>query len=409
MGLLDALQRGDPVANRGLLDFGLALLSSRGNFANAVGMSGLAGLQGADRYKAQLAAFERAKINDEILQAQLKAMQDAQRQQQTMQEMAGKYYRTPQQQALAQGGGPTVANAQAAQTMPGGFDQQGFIGELISKYPLVGLEMQQRFAKQAPQPIKLGEGDQLLDPTTYKPIATNPKAPKDQEDAFVRRMRAAGIDPASPQGQQLLMQLLRKEVTHSPGVSVSYGAPMAGVDQQGNPVFFQPSKGGGAPAIIPGVAPPPNPTAVKNEAEAKQARQTAADKARQAYDTIDKMLTHPGLDTTLGLSGQLDPRNRIWGTEAQGAKALVEQAQGQAFLQAFESLKGGGQITQIEGEKATAAMARLQRAQKPSDFKAAAKELQDIAEKAYERATGAKMEKKPAKVLRFDAQGNPIP
>lgn len=38
---------------------------------------------------------------------------------------------------------------------------------------------------------------------------------------------------------------------------VSYGAPVAGVDDKGNPVFFQPEKGGGKPAIIPGVRPKP--------------------------------------------------------------------------------------------------------------------------------------------------------
>jgi hypothetical protein len=36
---------------------------------------------------------------------------------------------------------------------------------------------------------------------------------------------------------------------------VNYGSPVAGVDEQGNPVFFQPSRGGGQPAIVPGVRP----------------------------------------------------------------------------------------------------------------------------------------------------------
>lgn len=48
----------------------------------------------------------------------------------------------------------------------------------------------------------------------------------------------------------------------SSAVSISYGQPVAGVDPKtGQPVFFQPSKDGGAPAIIPGVAPPPENTA----------------------------------------------------------------------------------------------------------------------------------------------------
>ncbi|MFO0454276.1 MAG: hypothetical protein ACK52I_37440 [Pseudomonadota bacterium] len=117
----------------------------------------------------------------------------------------------------------------------------------------------------------------------------------------------------------------------------------------------------------------------------------AANSASLAYRTIENMLKHPGLDTAIGLSGQVDPRNFVWGTEAQGARALIEQAQGQAFLQAFESLKGGGQITQVEGDKATAAIARLQRAQSEKDFKTAAKEIQDIAAAAYKRATGKDM------------------
>ena len=49
---------------------------------------------------------------------------------------------------------------------------------------------------------------------------------------------------------------------------VNYGSPVAGVDEQGNPVFFQPSKGGGEPAIVPGVRPSPKGM---NESQAKAA------------------------------------------------------------------------------------------------------------------------------------------
>jgi hypothetical protein len=180
-------------------------------------------------------------------------------------------------------------------------------------------------------------------------------------------------------------ELAKAKAGAAGGVSVSYGAPVAGVGPDGQPVFFQPGRDGGAPAIVPGVRPPGVVADQKKEADAKL---KTAQTAQQVSGTIKQMLTHPGLDTALGLSGQIDPRNRIWGTDAKGAQALIEQAQGQAFLQAFESLKGGGQITQIEGEKATAAIARLQRSQKPSDFRSAAKELQDIADAAYKRATG---------------------
>jgi hypothetical protein len=39
--------------------------------------------------------------------------------------------------------------------------------------------------------------------------------------------------------------------------TLNMGAPVAGVDEQGNPVFFQPSKTGGTPSIVPGVRPSP--------------------------------------------------------------------------------------------------------------------------------------------------------
>ena len=58
-----------------------------------------------------------------------------------------------------------------------------------------------------------------------------------------------------------------KKSQKAEGVTVNYGAPVAGVDAQGNPVFFQPSKTGGAPTIVSGVTPP---TAKLGEATQKQ-------------------------------------------------------------------------------------------------------------------------------------------
>jgi hypothetical protein len=61
---------------------------------------------------------------------------------------------------------------------------------------------------------------------------------------------------------------------------------------------------------------------------------------------------------------------------------------GQAFLQAFESLKGGGQITEIEGQKATQALGRLDDYQDPEDYKQALIELRDILSTAMGRPPG---------------------
>lgn len=48
--------------------------------------------------------------------------------------------------------------------------------------------------------------------------------------------------------------------------------------------------------------------------------------------------------------------------------ARAKQLQGQTFLQAYNTLKGGGQITEVEGEKATQSIARLNRSQTVSEF-----------------------------------------
>ncbi len=64
----------------------------------------------------------------------------------------------------------------------------------------------------------------------------------------------------------------------------------------------------------------------------------------------------------------------------------ISQLGGQAFLQAFQALKGGGAITEIEGEKATAALARLNQKQSDEgfvkaldDFKSEVIRLRDLA------------------------------
>ena len=61
-------------------------------------------------------------------------------------------------------------------------------------------------------------------------------------------------------------------------------------------------------------------------------------------------------------------------------------------MQAFESLKGGGQITQIEGEKATAAITRIgERGVSPEAYRAALEELRQVYANAQARARGEEL------------------
>jgi hypothetical protein len=94
---------------------------------------------------------------------------------------------------------------------------------------------------------------------------------------------------------------------------------------------------------------------------------------------------HPGFEGVIGAT--LFPGARfIDGTDAASFDAYFRQVEGKAFLQAFETLKGGGQITEIEGEKATIALSRMKRSTNEVEFVKAAREFSDILRRGLERA-----------------------
>lgn len=107
--------------------------------------------------------------------------------------------------------------------------------------------------------------------------------------------------------------------------------------------------------------------------------------AEYSLKLIDDMLKDPGLSGVVGVPS-VQGLLRLPGTPEAGFRARLGQLQGKQFLQAFETLKGGGQITQVEGEKAEKAIARMDAAQSEADFTAAAKEFQDIIRTGLTRA-----------------------
>ncbi|SEK00086.1 hypothetical protein [Achromobacter sp. NFACC18-2] len=116
-----------------------------------------------------------------------------------------------------------------------------------------------------------------------------------------------------------------------------------------------------------------------NQQEFGQAEATA----NQIMGVIDQAINHPGRGYATGASSMLPI---IPGTDAADFNAVLDQIKGQAFLQAFESLKGGGQITEVEGTKATQAIARLERSQSEAEFVKSLQELRSIVANGLERA-----------------------
>jgi flagellum-specific peptidoglycan hydrolase FlgJ len=119
--------------------------------------------------------------------------------------------------------------------------------------------------------------------------------------------------------------------------------------------------------------------------EAAKAMVNAPETLRTTQDSlrvIRATKAHPGLrgnsipgSAGTGLASALPD---IYGTDRRAFAALHNQIQGKAFLQAFESLKGGGQITEIEGQKATQAIARMDRGQSADDYAKALEELEEV-------------------------------
>ena len=124
-------------------------------------------------------------------------------------------------------------------------------------------------------------------------------------------------------------------------------------------------------------------------AEENRARsmQKTLDTASYMDDLLEKTKTHPGRQYATGKSSILP---KVPGTAPADFQVLLDQIGGQQFLQAFETLKGGGQITEVEGRKATEAMARMNPRQSEESFLQGVSEFQNIVRSAKERA-GAKI------------------
>lgn len=101
-------------------------------------------------------------------------------------------------------------------------------------------------------------------------------------------------------------------------------------------------------------------------------------------DLLDKLENHPGLEGVVGvpsIAGAL----HIPGTKEADFRARLDQIKGQQFLQAYQNLKGGGQITEVEGTKAENAIARMNTAQTEKEFKSAIDEFRSVINGSLER------------------------
>lgn len=181
------------------------------------------------------------------------------------------------------------------------------------------------------------------------------------------------VQPGSP---TVANALAMEQQQNIPRPKVPYTAPVAVIDKSGNTVLMQ-----GREAVATGATP---------ATPATEARQIALKKlpdaiaqSRDALNLIDKMVGKedgstkpaPGFKGAVGTGIGL---RFVPGTSESDFQAMYDQISGGAFLQAFNTLKGGGAITEKEGEKATAAITRMKLSTSEKAFMEAAREFQTV-------------------------------
>ncbi len=109
--------------------------------------------------------------------------------------------------------------------------------------------------------------------------------------------------------------------------------------------------------------------------------------AEQTISKIDELLADPNLGSVTGWQSWL-PDSALATTQGAatlGLRRRVEQLKGTAFLEAYNGLRGGGQITEVEGKKAEEAIARLETAQSDADYIQALKDFRDAVAVGYQK------------------------
>lgn len=339
-GLFDFL-RDNPAITQGLLAGGFGAMAGRGSKLQAWGQGGLAGLQGygnalnsqAQEQDRALAA-KRAGIQEQMLQMQLENAQRQQAGQKATQDYLTQALSPVQPiDANAVSGvmGPRPEALKPVGTTPG-FN----VGSALKAgVPVDSLgQIQQMLAPKAADYKVVGDSLVKIGPDGVSPVFQ--ATPKEDLNSLIVR----GPD-GKPQINQLAFDV-KRTLAQAGATNVSYGAPVAGVDNEGKPVFFQPAKGGGAPSIISGVA--PDKTKDKDLTEA-QAKATAfLGQMRSASDTLKNI----GADQS-ALSMQAEtalaggPANAVIGQKAQ----RVRQSQDQ-WAEAFLRFKTGAASTPAE-------------------------------------------------------------
>lgn len=316
MGLLDSLMD-DPGTSAAL-----GLLSAGGYSRTPVSLGqGLA--QAGQAYQTAQDRNEQRKrlaMQEQMLQMQL---EDARQRQQDATALRnfdfGKFYLTPQQQAMAANGGPTTAAAGAVGDYAPKFDQKAMLGAMMSSdSPALKQQALATLTKES-QPLKLGKDEQLIDPTTYKPLASN----------LVQEVKNGYLVSDGKGGWKIDPELYKAEVALKNAGATQ--VKMNPIYQVGN-TFGEGVAKAGADRLMAQV-------------EAASAMPQTVEAANQILTALDtgKVIAGPGTKYSVAVK-------QMFGGDQEKLKATRSAIQGMAklALQSRQSLKGQGPITDYE-------------------------------------------------------------
>lgn len=128
-------------------------------------------------------------------------------------------------------------------------------------------------------------------------------------------------------------------------------------------------------------------------AQVESRKQAAATEIAGMRSMLAELKGHAGMSASVGAKGKEYlfglKQEPFSGTKAADFYTLLEQVQGGTFMQAFNNLKGAGQITEQEGAKATAAIARLNPRQSEEGFNKALMDFDAVLAQAQARSQPA--------------------
>lgn len=261
-----------------------------------------------------------------------------------------------------------------------------------------------------------GAGGQTLGPIGSRMVQSAERGQAGQREAVLRlavaQMRAKNPRPAQPSSLGRLIserdalppdsplratydEAIKMATTRNPGqpsfTPLQTGEGYISYDRRTGRVA--PVKVGDKPAVPPAADPALQEDLAAGKARGKVAGESAGqatadlpkveDQAGETLKLVDELLVHPGLKRAVGFSSYAP---RPAGTDARDFEIRLNQLRGKQFLEAFNSLKGGGHITEIEGQKATEAMARMDLSASEKEFVRAARDFQALIRAGVERA-----------------------